>query len=217
MKTTAWLDEKLNTALGSWTELRHDTILYAKQSYTVLGITSPPPGYVEPLPQLYSRLIGLCNMTINGLKALNLLEDVHETKLQEFRALLDTLMDISIKELKPEPLSEDEVKFIKGIGYRLANILDAFTKDVQESTLVADVHTDPNTMRVLEEACGYIDVVIAVYKAPDGRLIATAGPVFSYYEFTVPLSQRLADEAWIEMLETGNAPPRPEWICSFHT
>ncbi|MFB0523238.1 MAG: DUF3160 domain-containing protein, partial [Candidatus Bathyarchaeia archaeon] len=219
MRTNAWLDEKLNTALGSWTELRHDTILYAKQSYTPMGISFQPPGYVEPLPQLYSRLIGLTNMTINGLKTLDLLEDVHEQKLTEFCELLNTLLDISIKELRSEPLSEHEVQFIKEIGHRLTSILEAFTKDVQESTLVADVHTDLYNFPpgwVLEEACGYIDAIIVVYKAPDGRLIATAGPAFSYSEFVVPLSQRLTDEAWTAMLETGNTPPRPEWICSFH-
>jgi hypothetical protein len=216
MKTDAWLDEKVNTALGSWTELRHDTILYAKQSYTVLGISFPLPGYIEPIPQLYSRLIGLCNMTINGLKSLNLLEDIHEQKLLEFCELLNTLIDISIKELKSETLSEDEVRFIKDIEYHLSSVLEAFTKDVQESTLVADVHTDPNTKRVLEEGCGYIDVIVVVYKTPDGRLIATAGPVFSYYEFTMPLDQRLTDEAWKKMLETGNAPQRPDWTSSFH-
>jgi hypothetical protein len=223
MKTTAWLDEKLNTALGSWTELRHDTILYAKQSYGAYGgPPSSPPGYAEPLPQLYSRLIGLCNMTIDGLKALNLLDNVYEQKLTEFSELLNTLIAISIKELKSEVLSNVEVQFIKEIKYQLANILEAFTKDVQKSTLVADVHTgSPGGIGygeplVLEEACGYIDVIIVVYKAPDGRLIAAAGPVFSYYEFTQPWNKRLTDEAWIEMLETGNAPPRPEWICSFH-
>ena len=219
MKTNAWLDEKLNTALGSWTELRHDTILYAKQSYTPMGISFQPPGYVEPLPQLYSRLIGLSNMTINGLKALDLLEDVHEQKLTEFCELLNTLLEISMKELRSEPLSDYEVQFIKEIGHHLASVLEAFTKDVQESTLVADVHTDLYNFPpgwVLEEACGYIDAIIVVYKIPDGRLIATAGPVFSYYEFVVPLSQRLTDETWIEMLETGNTPSRPKWICSFH-
>ena len=32
LQTAAWRDKTLNTALASWTELRHDTILYAKQS-----------------------------------------------------------------------------------------------------------------------------------------------------------------------------------------
>ena len=34
MTTAAWWQEKMNTQLGSWSELRHDNVLYAKQSYT---------------------------------------------------------------------------------------------------------------------------------------------------------------------------------------
>ena len=33
--TPAWQTKQLNAGLGSWAELRHDTILYVKQSYTV--------------------------------------------------------------------------------------------------------------------------------------------------------------------------------------
>lgn len=39
METTAWQDKELTTALASWAELRHDTILYAKQSYTLKAIS----------------------------------------------------------------------------------------------------------------------------------------------------------------------------------
>jgi hypothetical protein len=31
MQTDAWKDKELTTSLASWTELRHDTILYAKR------------------------------------------------------------------------------------------------------------------------------------------------------------------------------------------
>jgi hypothetical protein len=219
MTTAAWMDEKLNTALGSWTELRHDTILYAKQSYTELTAVpqAPPAGYVEPLPQLYSRLMGLCNMTMSGLKGLDLLDEVYEEKLLQFRGLLETLTDVSVKELNGEALSEDDIQFIRSIGHQFGGILEVFTVETQRSMLVADVHTDPNTGTVLEEGCGYIDIIIVIYESPEGELIATAGPIFSYYEFTQPLSQRLTDEAWIEMLEAGEAPPRPEWINSFYS
>ena len=66
MQTDAWQDKELNTALASWTELRHDTILYAKQSYTMVttGMPMPPEekpvvGYVEPVPDFYARLLCL--------------------------------------------------------------------------------------------------------------------------------------------------------------
>ena len=43
MQNQAWTDKSLNTALGSWAELRHDTILYAKQSETEKSIPPVPP------------------------------------------------------------------------------------------------------------------------------------------------------------------------------
>jgi len=34
---------------------------------------------------------------------------------------------------------------------------------------------------VLEEACGYIEFIIVIYKMADGQLVAAVGRVFSYY------------------------------------
>ncbi|NQE05034.1 hypothetical protein C5S32_04105 [ANME-1 cluster archaeon GoMg1] len=62
MQTRAWQEKALQTSLASWTELRHDTILYAKQSYTPPLLSMPPEpkpvvGYVEPVPEFGSVLI----------------------------------------------------------------------------------------------------------------------------------------------------------------
>lgn len=61
MQTKAWYDKELTTALASWTELRHDTILYAKQGYDPVGFGFPPPiiGYIEPVPEFYNHLLVL--------------------------------------------------------------------------------------------------------------------------------------------------------------
>ncbi len=56
MQTSAWWLEKMNTQLASWAQLRHDNLLYAKQSYTGDMTCSYPEGYVEPFPQLYHSL-----------------------------------------------------------------------------------------------------------------------------------------------------------------
>ena len=48
MRTRAWAMKTLNTQLASWTQLRHDTILYAKPSYTGMLICMYPSGFVEP-------------------------------------------------------------------------------------------------------------------------------------------------------------------------
>ncbi|MBI5535942.1 MAG: DUF3160 domain-containing protein [Deltaproteobacteria bacterium] len=55
MTTRAWQRKQLQTQLASWAELRHDTILYAKQSYTALTCEYPA-GYVEPYPLFFTRV-----------------------------------------------------------------------------------------------------------------------------------------------------------------
>ncbi len=56
MQTAAWWQQKMNTQLASWTELRHDNLLYAKQSYTG-GVTCYYPySFVEPIPEFYNTL-----------------------------------------------------------------------------------------------------------------------------------------------------------------
>lgn len=56
MRTRAWALKTLNTQLASWTHLRHDTILYAKQSYTAVGRCYFPEGFVEARPRFWASL-----------------------------------------------------------------------------------------------------------------------------------------------------------------
>jgi hypothetical protein len=53
--------------------------------------------------------------------------------------------------------------------------------------------------------------------ADDGTtyLQVAKGGVFSYYEFPWPANDRLTDEKWRQMLDTGQAPPLQPWVTSF--
>ncbi|GAI03862.1 unnamed protein product, partial [marine sediment metagenome] len=111
MQTQAWQDKELNTALASWTELRHDTLLYVKQSYTMAemgGMFQPPVvGYVEPVPEFYARLLALTKMTERGFKSLIPQQELEklmiEAGLNRFAEILSKLLDISKKELENIP------------------------------------------------------------------------------------------------------------------
>jgi hypothetical protein len=92
---------------------------------------------------------------------------------------------------------------------------DYITSDADDDmAVIADVHTDPNDGLVLEEAVGR-PMVIYVAVPIDGQVVLTRGGIFSYYEFTWPMDDRLTDEAWQEMLTEGAAPPLPDWTSSF--
>ncbi len=222
MQTEAWVDKQLSTALASWAELRHDTILYAKQSYT-WELTSMPDlvrGYVEPVPALYARLASLCNMMTTGLDSRTLLSPLMQNKLQQLHELLLNLQTISIKELEGTPLTNEEYSLIEGCGKLLGDIVamptdDLITSDADDDmAVIADVHTDPNAEEVLEEGVGRPSVIL-VAVIVNGELILTQGGVMSYYEFTWPMDDRLTDEAWQETLDLGEAPPLPTWTASF--
>ena len=222
MQTKAWQDRELQAVLASWAELRHDTILYAKQSYTpALGMVPVQPepvvGYVEPVPEFYSRMLALTSMTREGLADLDVLNETETSRLVSLEQVLERLINISIDELEGRELDEDDYRFIMDFGEELDSIIAEVEAEGKETTLVADVHSDANPpMEVLEEGVGYVDLMLVAYMVPDGRVIVGAGPVLSYYEFKHPLSDRLTDEAWKEMLEQGNEPDRPDWIGSFY-
>ena len=52
-------------------------------------------------------------------------------------------------------------------------------------------------------------------RTPSWHTVLGAGPVFSYYEFKQPARDRLTDEKWREMLNSGKAPRPPKWTSSF--
>jgi len=221
MQTDAWQDKELTTALASWAELRHDTILYAKQSYTMMTTSAPPMeeekpvvGYVEPVPEFYNRLLALTRMTNSGLTEMDVLDDSSKYRLANLERILARLVNISSKELENEELSKDDYDFIKNFGDNLGGVIADVDDKAKKTTIVADVHTDGNTGQVLEEGVGYVDLIVVAYKLPDGRILVGAGPVMSYYEFKQPMDDRLTDEAWMGLLDS-NPPERPEWVSGF--
>ena len=227
MQTKFWEDKELNTALASWTQLRHDTILYVKQSYTMAekgGMFQPPiVGYVEPVPEFYNRLLALTRMTNRGIGNL-LSPEASErlnvsTGLERLAEILERLKDVSIKELENRALDDGEYRFIESFGSISENLIETISggkadPSIYKTVLVADVHTDGNTKKVLEEGVGYIKTMVVAYQHPDGHILLGIGPVFSYYEFKQPMDERLTDEAWREILDT-NPPSQPKWVHGF--
>lgn len=219
MQTKAWHDKELTTALASWTELRHDTILYAKQSYTMSLTALPPPekpvvGYIEPVPEFYNRLLALTRMTTKGLDEMQVLDETAKSRLESLEKILKRLVELSGKELKNEELRKDDYEFIKNFGEELNAVIKDVDEKAKKTTIVADVHTDQNTSKVLEEGVGYVNLIVVAYKVPDGRILVGAGPVMSYFEFKHPMKDRLTDEKWRDMLRSS-PPETPEWVPNF--
>ncbi len=233
MTNEAWTRKDLNTFLASWTELKHDTILYAKQVYAELGggpgeiPKRDDRGYVEPEPVAYARLASLTGMTKRGLEARKLIGSQESADLDLMNTLLLKLKIIAEKELSGEKISDDEYELIRSFGGQLEHLWSEINKEELEAAqmsrqnfldqnpaaLVADVATNPNG-QVLEEGTGSIANIYAIVPV-DGKLKVVSGGVFSYYEFPWPLNDRLTDTKWRDMLDSGQAPAPPEWTGAF--
>ncbi len=224
VKNQDWDKKNLQCFLGSWTELKHDTLLYAKQSYAELGaggdVEEPQPvpkGYVEPNIEFFDRLIALVDLSKNGLEQLGLLpaelgwrNDTLTEKLQFFRR-------IAVAELQNEKISDEDFEKLRLSAGSLGSILrplagGLITEKDARSALIADVHTDAVKGEVLYEADGIPNYIYVAVKDTNGTRL-TKGLVYSYYEFTGPLGKRLTDADWQKWVYTDKSqvPAMSDW------
>ena len=73
-----------------------------------------------------------------------------------------------------------------------------FTSDEFPAAVVVDVATDPNGS-CLEIATGCIDRIIVIIEVDGVKKLAYGG-VYSFYQFDQPLSDRLTDSQWRQLL-----------------
>ncbi len=59
MRGEAWARKSTETALASWAQMRNALSLVAARGAFYLGLTEPPPGFVEPNPEFFGRMARL--------------------------------------------------------------------------------------------------------------------------------------------------------------
>lgn len=241
MKTVAWQQQKLNTQLSSWAQLRHDNLLYAKQSYTGGTSCSYPHSFIEPYPALYQSIATFAEKAEEQLLPL-LGDDYWEAYLlkQYFLKLKDIMLKLKVlaeKEIAGEVFTEVEKEWLKKMlfidGMSGAPPFSGWYADLfyhLEQTpggeyeghdyLVADVHTQPTDEggavvgRVLHVGVGQVNVGIFLAFSPsmNYQRMAFVGPLMSYYEKITENFKRHTDEEWADLVRQKNLPERPAWV-----
>ncbi len=135
MRTRASVMKALNTQLASWTQLRHDTIVYVKQSYTGMMSCYYPAGFVEPRPTFWECFEKMARLAANlienttfpdcsaeqddgGHKYKVRLRDIQKKQIKFFKNFahkLAILKGIAEKELAQEKFTQEETKFLEDI------------------------------------------------------------------------------------------------------
>lgn len=212
MQNDEWTKKNLECFAGSFTELKHDTILYTKQVVAEMGggwdEEFDDRGYVEPEPLVYARFASLTDMTAKGLKGYGMLSDDDEENLMRLKEMAERLLTISGKELADEVLTDEEYEFIRSYGGNIEHFWYEAVKNesadgsisTQEcpAAVVVDVATDPNGT-VLEMGTNAPSMILVMVKV-DGKVKIARGCAYSFYQFEWPMNDRLTDEKWRQML-----------------
>ena len=235
MRTAAWQQEKMNSQLASWAQLRHDNLLYAKPSYTGGIICSFPHSFVEPNPDFFNRIAAYADQAQTVLSPyLDARRELIDA-VQYFPRLKNLMLQLEAlarKEINREPFTDAEKQFLKDMvvtggicGMPMVSgwysQLFYVDTDVELADYpVADIHTQPTEEsglevgRVLHAGTGKVNLGVFLADSPSNEFHPTAfvGPLMSYYEKITENYDRFTDERWHELVEQDALPARPDWV-----
>ena len=216
MKSDEWKKKKLETFAGSYAELKHDTILYNKQSYAAEqgegGLSEfrdmeiiyfDDRGYVEPQVEVYAALSNLAKDTKINFEKMNMIDKKGAEFLDNFSELALKLFYISAKELNGEKLDDEEYNLIRYYGGTLEHlIVDSGAYEPggdykKSNAIVADIATGFGLAR--EVAIGN-PLKVYVLVEVDGLYKICSGGVYDFYQFEVDATNRLTDREWKIMM-----------------
>ncbi len=232
MNTAAWQHEKMNTQLAAWAQLRHDNLLYAKQSNTADAACSFPHSYVEPYPDFYRQIAELAEIAKTRF-----LECGYAGFYDYFNNLSSVakqLQSLAEKELTQQPFSESDRDYLKSMLYQSGDYMTEpfsgwyadlyyYLGDVSQfdgtDYLLADVHTQPTDQNgipvghVLHVGVGKIDLGFFIAPSPsfEYQPVLFVGPVMSYYEKLTSNFTRMTNEEWADLVRADQTPERPDW------
>jgi hypothetical protein len=233
MTSGAWWQEKMNTQLASWAELRHDNLLYAKESSTAVPTCSFPHSYVEPFPAFYNSLKRFGEKLNDIVQTLNFSYPSIKNQISEYCNLLsgvcDTLSSIAQKELDNSALSTGELSFLRGMlrydGTAYASPFDGWYYNLfytpealflKKNFIVADIHTSAADESgnpvgwVKHVGTAKINLGVFIVNYPNEKPVAYVGPLYSYYDYTTTSFLRLTDDEWLNTYQAVSM--RPDWV-----
>ncbi|HMD68074.1 MAG TPA: DUF3160 domain-containing protein [Chitinivibrionales bacterium] len=226
MRSACWQDKQMNAQLASWAQLRHNTLLYAKQSYTGLAGCFFPTGYVEPYPTFY-RKIGTLMTALGAAADAQAGSGYYAT----WKAVTDTLALIAEQELSGQNISPECLSFLNRMlvansvggcggppysGWYPSLFTKGWSDCGQARPCIADVHTvgpsiiKPDNM-VLHAATGTTQAMVIVCSTNDSCGTVFVGPVSSFYQYNVTPIARETDDEWVTILQS-QAPLQPDWM-----
>jgi hypothetical protein len=220
--------KQVESFLGSYTELKHDTLLYAKQNYAEMGgggeEGTPPPvprGFVEPNLPFWETLGRLVAYVEAGYRNYGIFKGELEEygRLNRFKEDVAFYASLAEKELQGDLLTEEEYEKLRinPLSYMAEpqDINVILEEKDMRAGLIADVHTDALQGQIQYEATGE-PYIMLVLLGNEGVVRLAVGVAFNHYEFAGPLDTRYRDADWQGRVyeHRGGLPEKNFWYRS---
>ncbi|WP_438008247.1 DUF3160 domain-containing protein [Sorangium sp. So ce321] len=233
-RSDAWGRRLLNTQLSSWAQLRHNNVLYVKQSYTSNASCEYPDAYVDPYPEFFDAVVGFAERA-QELIATLYLEPSFRSQVEDYFARVArvnlTLGEMARAQRSGQPHSKEHLAFINQAvttdvgcdgtvlghtGWYSELHFDPL-QAVEMDPTITDVHTDiggdlpvPRQPSVLHVGTGAPRLMVMTVDSCQGPR-AYAGVVSAYHEVLQDGLVRLTDEEWKTRIY-GDLPAVP-WLA----
>lgn len=218
-RSEAWGRRMLNTQLASWAQLRHNNVLYVKQSYTSSAACEYPDAYVDPYPEFFEGVVRFAERAQQLLASLELEPDFG-SQVQDYFARVArinlTLAEMAGAQRSGQPHSEEHLAFVNQAVNAFINcdgtplghtgwyseLHFEPLQAVEMDPTITDVHTDiggdlpvSRPPSVLHVGTGLPRVMVMTVDSCQGPR-AYAGVVSAYHEVLEEGLVRLTDEDW---------------------
>ncbi len=210
MKDTLYKYKNILTYMGSYTELKHDTLLYVKEAGSgwwwgwgpdcSIDIAPPslpvPKWYIEPNIELIDKLILLSKETNTFY---------NDYRIKDYIEFLEFSKAMAIQQTKNEEISDEDFEKLSLYYVKLQDILypekyvwGPIQKEERWS-IIADIFTSWD-YGPLYEAVWRPQLILVMIKDINGSRIVL-WPVYTHYEFygkdsPIKTESRLTDENW---------------------
>lgn len=209
MRSEAWQDFRLNSALVGYAQIRHNYVLLAGEGYDAFGCEIPD-GYVEPAVEVYDALLAFTRRARAMVPA-------QASYFDRVRQVLSTLRGIAVTERAGRPLGEAQrrwlsmvAEYIPAGGYSMESgeppkftgwyfdlFPDRHISAERSTAFIADYFTLTNTdtVRYLGAETTRLGVFVV---DTNGSPRVMVGPVARGFETASPIATRLTDEQALE-------------------
>lgn len=223
-RTEPWQRRLISAQLASWAELRHDTLLYAKQSYTSGAACEFPDAYVDPYPAFWRALERYGTSGLALVENLSAIEPSFAASIRGHFVAVEgasrILAEMAEHELAGTPFTAAQMEFINQT-VQIQNVCGeewatgwygqlhyTLTTSTELDPVVADVHTQPTDAagnevgRVLHVGSGLPRAMVVTVDTCTGPR-AYVGLVSTFHQEVTESWERLTDEVWAERERTS--------------